>query len=101
MSFTPTTETEATALTPPATAASAREPAEVEYPEGQWAAQSVVWHGDAVRQAATALQHHFRECEDVLVGMDLVVYYRRGDNKLSLQVVFRVGRGNRSTFRVW
>ncbi len=92
------------ALTPPATAAAAREPAEVKYPEGQWAAQSV-WHGDAARQAATALQHHSREREDVLVGMELVVYYQRGNDKLWLrpdvQVVFGVGRGNRSTFKVW
>ncbi|MCY4594482.1 MAG: hypothetical protein OXC19_06725 [Bryobacterales bacterium] len=77
----------------------------MEYPEGHWIAQSVA-HGEAVRQAATALDHHFRDRADVLVAMELVVYYVRGDNRVWLQpdvqVVFGVEpEGNRSTFKVW
>ena len=83
----------------------ASEPDAVEYPEGHWIAQSV-WHGDAVRLATAALHHHFRDRDDVLVAMELVVYYVRGDNRVWLQpdvqVVFGVGRGgNRRTFKVW
>ena len=104
MSLAPTPDTEVPALNSPATAAVAAEPGEVEYPEGHWIAPSVA-HGVAVRRAATALDHHFRERPDVLVGMELVVYYQRGNNKLSLQpdvqVVYGVGRGNRSSFKVW
>ena len=105
MSFTPATETEVPTLTPPAAAAAAREPAEdVEYPEGNWIAQSV-WHGDAVSQATVALNHHFRKRENVLVAMELVVYYEPGNNKVCLQpdvqVVFGVQRGNRSSYKVW
>ena len=105
MSFPPTGETEVPALTSPATAATAPEPAEdVEYPEGHWIAQSV-WHGDAVSQATVALKHHFRKRENVLVAMELVVYYEPGNNKLCLQpdvqVVFGVQRGNRSSYKVW
>ena len=103
VSFTPTTETEVPALTA-AVAEASPEPAEVEYPEGHWTAQSVA-HGDAVRQAATALHHHFRGRRDVLVAMELVVYYQRDNNKVWLQpdvqVVFGVSRRNRSTFKVW
>ena len=55
MSFTPSTETEVPALTAPATASAASEPDDVEYPEGNWIAQSV-WHGDAVNQATMALR---------------------------------------------
>ena len=78
---------------------------EVEYPEGHWIAQSVS-HGDAVEQATGALRHHFWECEDVLVAMELVVYYRQGDNRVWLQpdvqVVYGVGRGpSRSSYLVW
>ena len=81
------------------------EPDGVEYPEGRWIAQSV-WHGDAVRQATDALVSHFSERKDVLVAMELVVYYQRGNNKArlqpDLQVVFGVGRGgDRSSFRLW
>ena len=81
------------------------EPDGVEYPEGRWIAQSV-WHGDAVRQATDALVSHFSGRQDVLVAMELVVYYQRGNNKAhlqpDLQVVFGVGRGgDRSSFRVW
>ncbi len=104
MSFTPTTETELPALTAPAGAAAAPEPAGVEYPEGHWIAQSVA-HGEAVLQAATALRHHFWERQDVLVAMELVVYYQRDNNKVWLQpdvqVVFGVQRRNRSSFKVW
>ena len=89
----------------PVAEVAAPEPAAVEYPEGHWIAQSV-WHGDAVRLATAALHHHFRDRHDVLVAMELVVYYVRGDNRVWLQpdvqVVFGVGHGgNRSTFKVW
>ncbi len=104
MAVTPATETEVPSLTPPATAAAAREPEDVEYPEGNWIAQSV-WHGDAVSQATVALKHHFRKRENVLVAMELVVYYERGNDKVCLQpdvqVVFGVQRGNRSSYKVW
>ena len=104
MSFTPSTETELPALTPPAAAAAAAEPEDVEYPEGNWIAQSV-WHGRAVSQATVALDNHFRHRERVLVAMELVVYYERGNDKVCLQpdvqVVFGVQRGNRSSYKVW
>ena len=104
MSFTPTTEAEVPALTSPAAATAAPEPDDVEYPEGQWVAQSL-WHGDAVRQATAALDHHFRERQDTLVAMEVRVYYVRGNDKVWLQpdvqVVFGVKRGNRSSFKVW
>ncbi len=104
MSFTPTTEAEVPALTSPAAATAAPEPEDVEYPEGQWVAQSL-WHGDAVRQATAALDHHFRERQDTLVAMEVRVYYVRGNDKVWLQpdvqVVFGVKRGNRSSFKVW
>ena len=93
------------AVVPTAAELAAREPGLVEYPERQWIAQSV-WHGDAVRLATDALLNRFRDREDVLVAMELVVYYERGDNTAWLQpdvqVVFGVGRaGNRSTYRIW
>ena len=99
MSVTAATTTKFSAAT------GSREPDEVEYPEGHWIAQSV-WHGDAVMQAATALRHHFRGRDDVLVAMELVIYYKRGDNTARLQpdvqVVFGVGRGgDRGTYKVW
>ena len=104
MSFTPATETEVPSLTPSAAAAAAREPEDVEYPEGNWIAQSV-WHGDAVSQATLALKKHFRNRENVLVAMELLVYYERGNNKVCLQpdvqVVLGVQRGNRSSYKVW
>ncbi len=104
MSFPPTTEAEVPALTSPAAATAVPEPDDVEYPEGQWVAQSL-WHGDAVRQATAALDHHFRERQDTLVAMEVRVYYVRGNDKVWLQpdvqVVFGVKRGNRSSFKVW
>ena len=91
-------------MTPPAAAAAAAEPEDVEYPEGNWIAQSV-WHGRAVSQATVALDNHFRHRERVLVAMELVVYYERGNDKVCLQpdvqVVFGVKRGNRSSYKVW
>ena len=100
-----TTQTELPALTSPAATAVAPEPDDVEYPEGHWIAQSV-GHGDAVRQAATALDYFFRERADVLVAMELVVYYQPGNSKLRLQpdvqVVFGVEHcGSRGSFKVW
>ena len=99
------TETESPALTSPAATAVAPEPDEVEYPERRWTAPSV-GHGDAVRQAATALDYYFRERADVLVAMELVVYYQRGNNQVWLQpdvqVVFGMEHcGSRCSFRVW
>ena len=83
----------------------ASKPDAVEYPDRPWIAQSVR-HGDAVGLAKAALQHHFRDRDDVLVAMELVVYYVRGDNRAWLrpdvQVVFGVGsERERSTFKVW
>jgi len=96
------TTTELPALT--ATDAAAAEPDDVEYPEGHWVAQSVS-HGDAVGQATTALRHHFRGRVDMLVAMELVVYYKRGDNTAKLQpdvqVVFGVEDRDRSSFKIW
>ena len=104
MSFTPTTEADAPALTSPAAGTAVPEPDDVEYPEGEWVAQSL-WHGDAVRQAATALDHHFRQRQDTLVAMEVRVYYVRGNDKVWLQpdvqVVFGVKRGNRSSYKIW
>ena len=105
MSVTASTTTELPAAAPSAAEAAAREPDDVEYPEGHWIAQSV-WHGDAVRLATAALHNHFRDREDVLVAMELAVYYERGDKTACLQpdvqVVFGVARdGNRSWFKVW
>ena len=104
MSFTPTTEAEASALGSPAPVSAAREPDDVEYPEGHWIAQSVA-HGVAVRQAATALDLHFRQRQDVLVAMEVMVYYERGNSRARLQpdvqVVYGVGRANRSSYKVW
>ena len=100
-----TTETQLPTRSSPSATAVVPERDEVEYPEGHWIAQSV-GHGDAVRQAATALHHFFRERNDVLVAMELVVYYQRGNNKVWLQpdvqVVFGVEHcGSRGSFRVW
>ena len=84
MSVSPSSETEVPTLTPPATAAAAREPEDVEYPEGNWIAQSI-WHGKAVSQATVALDNHFRNRDNVLVAMELLVYYEPGNNKVCLQ----------------
>ena len=86
-------------------AAVASAPDAVEYPERHWIAQSVA-HGYAVRLATVALDQRFRNREDVLVAMELVVYYQRGDNTAWLRpdvlVAFGVQRGvQRSTFKVW
>ena len=83
MSFTPTTETDVAAETLTSAAAAAQEPDDVEYPEGNWIAQSVS-HGEAVRQATTVLDLYFQDSDDVLVAMELVVYYQRGNSKVSL-----------------
>ncbi|MDE0629599.1 MAG: Uma2 family endonuclease [Bryobacterales bacterium] len=92
-------------MAPGAAESASREPDTVEYPEGHWTAQSL-WHGDAVRQATVALLSHFRRREDVLVGMELRVYYERGNNKAHLQpdllMAFGVDRGgNWRSFKVW
>ena len=105
MSVTASSSTEHSAVASPVAEAVVGEPDAVEYPEGHWIAQSV-WHGDAVRLATEALHHQFRDRDDVLVAMELVIYYKRGDNRAWLQpdvqVVFGVGRGgNRRTFKVW
>ena len=104
MSFAPATETEVPSLSSPATAAAVGAPEDVEYPEGNWIAQSI-WHGKAVSQATVALDNHFRNRDNVLVAMELLVYYEPGNNKVclqpDLQVVFGVPRGNRSSYKVW
>ena len=103
MPVTTATDTERSVLAPAAAEASAK-PGEIEYPERNWIAQSIA-HGDAVLQAAAALRNHFRERPDVLVAMELAVYYRRDDNNLWLQpdvqVVFGVSPENRSSYRIW
>ena len=82
----------------------ASEPEVVEYPERQWIAQSV-GHGDAVRLATAALEHHFRHLSKVLVAMELAVYHEQGNSlawlRPDVQVVFGVGRGDRRVFKVW
>lgn len=103
MPFTTATETELAGRAPAAAEASAK-PGEIEYPEQNWIAQSIA-HGDAVLQAAAALRSHFRERTDVLVAMELAVYYRRGNNQLWLQpdvlVVLGGSPENRSSYRIW
>ncbi|MDE0621432.1 MAG: Uma2 family endonuclease [Bryobacterales bacterium] len=105
MSSTPTTATQDPARTAPAAPAAAPEPEDIEYPEGHWIAQSVA-HGVAVRQAAAALDLHFAERENVLVAMELVVYYQRGQAAAKLQpdvqVVLGVPRAvKRGSYKVW
>ena len=103
MPFTTAKDTELSGRATAAAEASAK-PDEVEYPERNWIAQSIA-HGDAVLQATAALRNHFRERTDVLVAMELAVYYRREDNNLWLQpdvqVVFGVSPENRSSYRIW
>ena len=54
-----------------------------------------------------AMDYLFRDPDDVLVDMELVVYYERGNNQAwlrpDLQVVFGVAvpQGNRSAYKVW
>ena len=105
MSGTASSSTELSSVASPVAEAATSEPDAVEYPERQWIAQSV-WQGDAVLMATAALQNHFRDHEDVLVAMELVVYYERGDNtawlRPDVQLVFGVERGkNRSMYKVW
>ena len=103
MALTTATDTESAG---PATAVAEApaKPDEIEYPERNWIAQSIS-HGDAVLQAAAALRSHFRERPDVLVAMELAVYYRRDDNNAWLQpdvqVVFGVSPENRGSYRIW
>ena len=97
--------TERSAAAAPVAESAASAPDAVEYPERQWIAQSVA-HGYAVRLGTVALDQHFRDREDVLVAMELVIYYRRGDNtawlRPDLQVAFGVQRDvPRSTYKVW
>ena len=103
MPVTTATETELSGRATAVAEASAK-PDGIEYPERNWIAQSIA-HGDAVLQAAAALRNHFRDRTDVLVAMDLAVYYRRDDNNLWLQpdvqVVFGVSPANRSSYRIW
>ena len=105
MSARATTDTPVPIVPAAGVAAEVPQADEVEYPEGHWIAQSVA-HGDAVEQATGALRHHFWSREDVLVAMELRVYYRRGDNRVWLQpdvqVVHGVGRSpSRSSYLVW
>ena len=105
MSSTPTSATQDPTRTAPAAPAAAAEPDDIEYPEGHWIAQSVA-HGVAVRQAAAALDLHFAEREDVLVAMELVVYFQRGQAAVKLQpdvqVVLGVPRAvRRGSYKVW
>ncbi len=103
MPFTTAAESESAGPATAVAEASAK-PDEVKYPERNWIAQSIS-HGDAVLQAAAALRNHFRDGTDVLVAMELAVYYRRGDDSLWLQpdvqVVFGVSPENRRSYRIW
>ena len=97
--------TQYSALPAPVAGAVASEPDALEYPGRHWIAQSL-WHGDAVAQARTALRQHFRKRDDVLVAMELAVYFEHGDEETWLQpdvlVVFGVERGReRSSYKVW
>ena len=105
MSTSTTTDTPVPAAPAADVAAEVQQADEVEYPEGQWVAQSTS-HGDAVEQATGALRQHFRQRAEVLVAMELRVYYRRGNNRVWLQpdvqVVHGVGRSpSRSSYLVW
>ena len=105
MSASTTTDTPIPTVPAAGVAAEVPPAEEVEYPEGLWVAQSVS-HGDAVEQATGVLRHHFREREDVLVAMELVVYYRRGNNRVWLQPDVQVVHGvgcvpSRSGYLVW
>ena len=105
MSLKVNTPTARAAVAPSAAGSASRGPDAVEHPERQWIAQSV-WHADAVLLATAALRNHFRDRRDVLVAMELMVYYKRGDNRAWLQpdvqVVFGLERGgNRSTYKIW
>ena len=97
--------TQYSAVPAPVAGAVASEPDALEYPGRHWIAQSL-WHGDAVAQARTALRQHFRKRDDVLVAMELAVYFEHGDEETWLQpdvlVVFGVERGReRSSYKVW
>ena len=100
----PATATETAALT--ATLAEpSGEPAEVDYPEGRWIAQSTE-HGVALLQSMAALGLYFRQRADVLVAMELMVYFERGNNQAKLQPDVQVVLGVpgdvvRSSYRVW
>ena len=105
MSVTATTTTELPAAASTEAAAASREAKAVEYPEGHWITQTV-WHGGVVRQATAALHNHFRRRGDVLVTVDLVLYYKLCANtacqRPGVQVTFGVGRGgNRISCMVW
>ena len=73
-----TSRTELPALASPGATAVPPATDEVEYPEGHWIAQSVA-HGVTVRQAAAALDLRFRDRSEVLVAMELMVYYQMGE----------------------
>ena len=105
MSASTTTDSPVPAAPAADVAAEVRQAGEVEYPEGQWVAQSTS-HGDAVEQATGALRQHFRQRAEVLVAMELRVFFRRGNNRVWLQpdvqVVHGVGRSpSRSSYLVW
>ncbi|MDE0265322.1 MAG: Uma2 family endonuclease [Bryobacterales bacterium] len=105
MPVTASTSKELSAAASPAAEAVVPEPDTVEYPDRLWVAQST-WHGEAVGLATVALRQHFRDRADVLVAMELVVYYEQGNNRgwlrPDVQVVFGVKRDvPRSTFKVW
>ena len=89
----------------PAVAGAPPETDEIEYPEGNWIAQSVA-HSDASSLAKAALRLHFQHRDDALVAMELIVYYQQGNVSAWLQpdvlVAFGVRQlARRSTFKVW
>ena len=106
MSETTSSSTELSAQALSVAEVAAHEPDAVEYPDRLWTAPSF-WHGEAVWLATTALQRHLMDRDDVLVAMELVLYYERGNNRAWLQpdvqVVFGVvdPHANRYSFKVW
>lgn len=72
MAVTAKESTELAAQASPVAEAVAPEPGAVEYPDRPWIARSVR-QADAVGLGNAAVQHHFRDLDDALVAMELVV----------------------------
>lgn len=81
-------------------------PEEVEYPSSDGVAfAETAWHATAKIRAQEALAQHFIDRLGVVVGCDMLMFYREGDNQASLApdvyVAFGVGSHNRDNYRVW
>ena len=80
--------------------------AAVEYPSSDGLAMAESgWHAVAMVLAKEALDRCFRERKDLYIGIDLFVYYEKGNNKARLApdvfVAFDVEAGERDTYKVW